>query len=88
VTLDNGLADALKGVMYAWDVARFAREQLGFEADAAQSLVMNGRIKRGLLNCARQWGKSTITAIMAVLTRGKDERTPCLGIRSAVRLRV
>jgi len=66
VTLDKGLADALKGVMYAWDVARFAREELGFEADATQSLVMNGRIKRGLLNCTRQWGKSTITAIMAV----------------------
>jgi hypothetical protein len=53
-------------ILYSWDVARFARERLGFEADATQSLVMNGRIPRGLLNCTRQWGKSTITAIMAV----------------------
>src|SRR2546430_2423695 len=28
-----------KGVVYAWDVARFARERLGFEADAPQRLV-------------------------------------------------
>jgi hypothetical protein len=49
-----------------WDVARFARERLEFEPDATQSLVMNGRIQRGLLNCTRQWGKSTVTAIMAV----------------------
>jgi len=53
-------------VAHDWDVARFARERLEFEADATQSLVMNGRIHRGLLNCTRQWGKSTITAIMAV----------------------
>lgn len=49
-----------------WDVARFARERLGFDADTVQSLVMNGRIHRGLLNCTRYWGKSTIGAIMAL----------------------
>ena len=51
---------------YAWDVAQFACERLDFEPDATQTLIMNGRIQRGLLNCTRQWGKSTITAIMAV----------------------
>ena len=56
----------LRTTLDEWDVARFAREQLGFEADATQTLVMNGRIHRGLLNCTRQWGKSTITAIMAL----------------------
>src|SRR5207237_1010578 len=45
---------------------RFASEKLGFEADATQTLVMNRHIQRGLLNCTRQWGKSTVTAIMAV----------------------
>jgi len=60
------MAGALKGIQYACDVARFAKEQLEFEADATQTRVLNGRTKRGLLNCSRQWGKSTITAIMAV----------------------
>src|ERR1700681_4666233 len=53
-------------MQYAWDVAQFACKRLDFEPDATQTLIMNGRIQRGLLNCTRQWGKSTITAIMAV----------------------
>ena len=62
MTLDKELAMGCpKGVVYAWDVARFARGRLGFEADAPQRAT-----ERGLLNCTRQWGKSTITAIMAV----------------------
>jgi hypothetical protein len=48
------------------DALRFARERLGFSPDAKQSAVMSGKIRRGLLNCTRQWGKSTITAAMAV----------------------
>ena len=51
---------------HAWDIARFARERLGFEADPVQTTITNARVHRGLLNCTRQWGKSTITAIMAV----------------------
>ena len=39
---------------------------LEFEPDATQAQVMTGRIHRGLLNCTRQWGKSTVTAAMAV----------------------
>ena len=51
---------------YALDPVRFAREALGFEPDEKQTLVLNPTIHRGLLNCSRQWGKSTLTAIKAV----------------------
>ena len=64
--LDKGWPGGLRETLDGWDVARFARERLGFEPDATQALIMNGQIQRGLLNCTRQWGKSTITAIMAV----------------------
>ena len=60
MTLEDGLTGSATGVVYAWDILRFANEQLGFEADATQALVMNGRIQRGLLNCTRQSGKSTV----------------------------
>ena len=49
-----------------WDVARFAQERLDFKPDPTQLSIMNGRVHRGRLNCTRQWGKSTITAVMAV----------------------
>ena len=42
------------------------KEKLGFEPDAAQQRVLNATNKRVLLNCTRQWGKSTITAAKAV----------------------
>uniref|UniRef100_Q01VG6 Uncharacterized protein n=1 Tax=Solibacter usitatus (strain Ellin6076) TaxID=234267 RepID=Q01VG6_SOLUE len=47
-------------------VAEWARRALGFEADAAQARVLDTRSKRVLLNCTRQWGKSTVTAARAV----------------------
>jgi hypothetical protein len=42
------------------------REKLKFEPDAAQERVLTARHKRVLLNCTRQWGKSTVTAAKAV----------------------
>jgi hypothetical protein len=51
---------------HAADAALFARERLGFAADEQQAEVLRGRIRRGILNCTRQWGKSTVTAAMAV----------------------
>jgi hypothetical protein len=44
----------------------WAREKLGFEADALQARVLNSTSKRVILNCSRQWGKSTVTAAKAV----------------------
>ena len=59
-------------LLYRVDALRFARERLGFSPDAKQSAVMSGKIRRGLLNCTRQWGKSTITAAMAVSPSGRQ----------------
>jgi hypothetical protein len=44
----------------------FAREKLGFDPDPRQEIVLEERVRRGLLNCSRQWGKSTVTAAKAV----------------------
>jgi len=44
----------------------WVREALGFPADGLQARVLGTTSKRGLLNCTRQWGKSTITAAKAV----------------------
>src|SRR5437660_7362662 len=48
------------------DPIKFAREHLGFEADARQAEVLRSGAKRLLLNCSRQWGKSTVAALAAV----------------------
>ena len=51
---------------WAANPVAFAREALRFEPDAKQSQVLTTNCRRGLLNCTRQWGKSTITALKAV----------------------
>ena len=48
------------------DPVEFVRSRLGFVPDPKQELLLRGRVRRGLLNCSRQWGKSTITAATAV----------------------
>jgi len=54
------------GLVLAPDALRFAREMLDFEPDDRQSQLLEKPIHRLLLNCTRQWGKSTITAIVAL----------------------
>jgi len=44
----------------------WVRAELGFPVDELQARVLCTKSKRGLLNCSRQWGKSTITAAKAV----------------------
>jgi hypothetical protein len=48
------------------DAVEFARTRLGFTPDAPQELVLRSESKRGILNCTRQWGKSTVAAAKAV----------------------
>jgi hypothetical protein len=48
---------------YAVNAVAFARDQLGFTPDRKQQSVLMASAKRGILNCTRQWGKSTVTAI-------------------------
>src|SRR5689334_21304993 len=50
----------------ALDVVEWARVKLGFAADQSQARVLRSAGRRGILNCTRQWGKSTVTAAMAV----------------------
>ena len=51
------------------DVVRFVRERLGMIPDEKQAWILSGRHHRLLVNCSRQWGKSTITAAKALLSR-------------------
>jgi hypothetical protein len=44
------------------DAVAWAKDKLNFEADAAQAQILAAGAKRGILNCSRQWGKSTTSA--------------------------
>jgi hypothetical protein len=46
--------------------SEWARKHLGFSPDAVQTRVLDTSTKRGVLNCTRQWGKSTVSAAKAV----------------------
>src|SRR5215831_15577916 len=48
------------------DTAEWVRSRLGLHLDPLQTRVLRTTSKRGILNCSRQWGKSTITAAKAI----------------------
>ena len=48
------------------NAADFGRQTLGFSPDEAQAQLLAARQRYVLLNCHRQWGKTTVTAIRAV----------------------
>lgn len=50
------------------DSVEWARVSFGFLADEVQARVLRSEAKRGLLNCTRQWGKSSVTALKALWT--------------------
>jgi hypothetical protein len=52
--------------LYAHGAVEWVRERLGLTPDPLQARVLGTRSRRGILNCSRQWGKSTITAAKAV----------------------
>src|SRR5947207_2671960 len=43
------------------DIVEFTRQRLGFDPNPLQELA-----RRGIVNCTRQWGKSTVAAAKAV----------------------
>jgi hypothetical protein len=47
------------------DPVEWARRTMGFAADDKQATVLRSEKKRVILNCSRQWGKSTVTAVKA-----------------------
>ena len=51
---------------YKFDVTSFARHRLAFQPGPDQTTALDPAIRRGLLNCCRQWGKSTAISIRAV----------------------
>jgi hypothetical protein len=51
---------------WAMNPESFAREALGFTPDAHQARILTSPHSRGLLNCTRQWGRSTVVALKAV----------------------
>ena len=50
----------------AEDAAEWVRTRLDLAVDQLQAQVLRTANKRGILNCSRQWGKSTITAAKAI----------------------
>lgn len=58
--------EAASGCEMEGDAESFARARLQFEPDERQAWVLRARRHRLVLNCSRQWGKSTVTAIRAV----------------------
>jgi hypothetical protein len=56
----------LLDICHSLDPVSFVRERLRFLPDLTQSLVLASRSKQVILNCTRQWGKSTLTAAQAV----------------------
>lgn len=48
------------------DPVEFARTRFAFEPDPKQQEVLRSTSALGILNCTRQWGKSTIAAAKAV----------------------
>ena len=51
---------------YRRDCVGFAEEVLGFSPDAKQAEVLRRPKQFTVLNCSRQWGKSTVAAIRAL----------------------
>ena len=44
----------------------FARQLLDFEPDANQAKLLSTKAQYVMVNCHRQWGKTTMTAMRAV----------------------
>jgi Terminase large subunit, T4likevirus-type, N-terminal len=55
-----------RDLLWALDPVCFAREALGFHPDSTQKRVLRSTKLRLLLNCTRQWGKSTSAAALAL----------------------
>jgi len=50
----------------------FAETRIGFVPDDKQRIVLESKAKRGILNCSRQWGKSSVAAVKAVYTAASE----------------
>lgn len=62
--MDHG--HALRMVASRLDPVAFAHYFLGIEPDAKQSVVLRSAAPQLILNCSRQWGKSTVSSVLAL----------------------
>jgi hypothetical protein len=60
--------DIARELRCALDPAAFAREKLAFVPDSWQERVLRSSARQLILNCSRQSGKSSVTAIIATHT--------------------
>ena len=63
----------------------WVREHLGLQVDAQQARVLETAGRRGLLNCTRQWGKSTVTAAKAVYQAWSEPESLTLAVSPSAR---
>ena len=66
------------------DAVSFARERLGFVPDAVQERALLGG-RRGIVNCTRQWGKSTVMAAKAVHRAATEDGCLVLALSPSAR---
>ena len=64
--MKSAIADLGLDLAVALDPVAFARKCLSFHPDPRQEQVLRCAGKRVILNCTRQWGKSTVCAAAAV----------------------
>jgi Helicase len=87
----------LGGEVPVRDAAEFAIVRLGMELDPKQEEILRAEPRRAILNCSRQWGKSTMAAVKAVyraqtrteslvLVASPSERQSRLLVRKAARM--
>ncbi len=60
------LPAAFKTAIHTQDPVAFATHRLGIQPDPQQAAFLASTANHGILNCTRQWGKSTMAAIKAV----------------------
>ena len=64
--IDSGALHARDSLTATPEIVEFARTRLAFHPDEKQCEVLRSTARRGILNCTRQWGKTTVSAAKVV----------------------
>ncbi len=59
-------AEVAHEILFTAFPEEFVEQRLGMAPDPKQVQGLDPTVRRGILNCCRQWGKSTTTAALAV----------------------
>lgn len=65
-TAGGGNSGNFDDILYRLDPVTFCRERLDFHPDPIQQTILCSPHRRIIVNCARQWGKSTTAAALAI----------------------